>query len=250
MKNLATLEYWTEAHGEININLNENDFVKKWISENFVFNDINSVFEVGCYPGKYLTIFGDQGIEVNGVDFIPNVIKLSEIFTSNNYKVGRFYNCDFFKLDNQINYDCVVSLGFIEHFENWEKAFTHHFQYINEGGYLIIEVPNFNGFFQRIPRFLFDYKNFKKHNLKAMNLKRWNEILIENNFEIIYSNHFGGYNLWFEVKQKSRIVNYFKKIVVIFFKKMQKMLFNSKTESIHFSCAIGIIAKKKWLITK
>lgn len=245
MKNLATLDYWTKAHGNINIDLNPNDFIKNWISNNIDFANIKSVFEIGCYPGRYLTIFGDQGIEVNGVDYIQDVNKLPEVFELKKYKVGHFYNCDFFKFEPKVKYDCVMSLGFIEHFDNWEKTMTNHFDFINEKGYLIIEVPNFRGVLQRIPRMLFDYENYKRHNLNSMCLKEWNKILIQNDFEIIYSGCFGGYNLWFEVDQKNKINRFIKRYLIKTLVSFRNIFFRNKVESPYFSCAIGIIARKK-----
>jgi SAM-dependent methyltransferase len=245
MKNLATLDYWTKAHGEINIELNPNDLIKNWISNNIDFTNIKSVFEIGCYPGRYLTIFGDQGVEVNGVDYIKDVIKLHDIFALKKYKVGQFYNSDFFNFEPKVKYDCVMSLGFIEHFDNWEKTMINHFDFINDKGYLIIEVPNFRGIFQRIPRMLFDYKNYKRHNLNSMCLKEWNRILIHNDFEIIYSGYFGGYNLWFEIEQKKRINRLLKKYIIKTLVLLRSIVFKNKVESPYFSCAIGIIAKKK-----
>lgn len=245
MKNLATLDYWTKAHGEINIELNPNDFIKDWISNNIDFANIKSVFEIGCYPGRYLTIFGDQGVELNGIDYIKDVAKLSEIFKLKKYKVGQFYNCDFFNFEPLIKYDCVISLGFIEHFDNWEETMVNHFGFINDNGYLIIEVPNFRGIFQRIPRMLFDNENYKRHNLNSMSLKAWNRILIEKDFEIIYSGYFGGYNLWFEVEQKNRMSRLLKKYLIKTLVLFRNIFFKNKVESSYFSCAVGIIAKKK-----
>lgn len=245
MKNLATLDYWTKAHGEINIELHPNNFVKRWITSNIDLTKIKSVFEVGCYPGKFLTIFGDQGIEVSGIDYIAGVEKLPKIFESKNYKVGQFYNFDFFDFKPKIKYDCVMSLGFIEHFDNWQETMTNHFDYINDNGYLIIEVPNFRGILQRIPRMLFDYENYKRHNLDSMNLKEWNKILYENDFEIIYSGYFGGYKLWFEVEVEGKVNIFLKRQIIKVLSKVRTVFFYNKIDSKYFSCAIGIIAKKK-----
>lgn len=245
MKDLTTLDYWTKAHGTINIELNSNDLIKNWISSYIDFKCIENVFEIGCYPGRYLTIFGDQGVEVNGLDYIEEVSKLGKIFEQKKYRVGQFYNCDFFDFKPYSKYDCVMSLGFIEHFQNWDNTFVKHFEYVNDNGYLIIEVPNFRGFFQKIPRMLFDYENYKRHNISSMKLKEWNDILITNGFEIIYSGYFGGYKLWFEEEKKDKFYLFAKKFMIRGLRLMKKMLFQSKEEHSSFSCAIGIIAKRK-----
>lgn len=245
MKNLTTLDYWTKAHGNKNIELNSNDLIKNWISSHIDFKSITNVFEIGCYPGRYLTIFGEQGVEVNGLDYIDKVSKLGKEFEQREYKVGQFYSCDFFDFKPSDKYDCVMSLGFIEHFKNWDNTFLKHFDYVNDKGYLIIEVPNFRGFFQKIPRMLFDYENYKRHNISSMKLKEWNNILIANGFEIIYSGYFGGYKLWFEEEKSDRFYLLTRKYMIKGLRLLKKMLFQSEEEHSSFSCAIGIIAKRK-----
>lgn len=245
MKNLTTLDYWIKAHGSIDIELSANDLIKKWISTYIDFKRINNVFEIGCYPGRYLTIFGDQGVEVNGLDYIYEVSELSKIFDQRKYKVGKFYNDDFFKFKPDTKYDCVLSLGFIEHFQNWEDTFVKHFEYVNNNGYIVIEVPNFRGFFQRIPRMLFDYKNYKRHNVSSMKLNKWNDILIANDFEIIYSGYFGGYKLWYEEEKTTRFYFLKKTYVLRILRLIKKILFQTKAEHFSFSCFMGIIAIRK-----
>ncbi|MGV8995180.1 MAG: class I SAM-dependent methyltransferase [Flavobacterium sp.] len=244
MTNLTTLDYWTEAQGGLNIELSQNNIIEKWINDNLKDENIKTSIEVGCYPGKFLTILGKRGVEVNGIDFIPAVLSLPEIFRNNGYKVGEFVNADFTKYKSDKTYDCVMSFGFIEHFINWEEIINLHLDLVADNGYIIIEVPNFRGFFQQVPRFLFDYKNYKRHNIKSMDLKKWNEIMKARGFEIISSEHFGGYDLWFEEPIKSTLMLKSKKYTLKFLKKLKNLLYPKLENHESFSCVLGIIAKK------
>jgi 2-polyprenyl-3-methyl-5-hydroxy-6-metoxy-1,4-benzoquinol methylase len=244
MKNLTTLDYWTKAQGGLDITLNENNVIEKWINDNLNDQEIKTSIEVGCYPGKFLTILGKRGVEVNGIDFIPAVSNLGDVFKRKGYNVGEFIHADFTKYKSQKKYDCVMSFGFIEHFSNWEEVMIRHLDLVSENGYVIIEVPNFKGFFQRVPRFIFDYENYKRHNISSMDLKKWNEIMKKNGFEIITSNHFGGYQLWFEGIIRNRLVLKFKKVLLRILKKSKKEMYPNQQEHSSFSCVLGIIAKR------
>ena len=244
MNKITTLDYWIKMQGPLNVDLDSDDLILEWLNHNFEFDSIDNVLEIGCFPGRYLTIFGQQNIELYGMDYIEDVNYLSDIFKKKNFRVGEFYNCDFFDFNPGRKFDCVMSLGFIEHFKDWESVLNSHFSILNDGGYLIIEVPNFKGFFQRIPRILFDYKNYKNHNIKSMNLKKWEKILIDNNFEIVYSGYFGGYLLWFDFKSEKKMFNFFKKITTRILEFIQSSLYKNKAEGKQYSCAMGIIAKR------
>ena len=242
---LTEQNYWVNVQGDINLKLPENHIIKKWIGDHLDFKKINNCIEIGCFPGRYLTIFGDKDIEVNGLDFIPQVELLKTTFEENGYKTGDFIDADFTAYSPKRKYDCVASFGFIEHFKNWDEIFKKHFDYVNKDGYLIIEAPNFRGFFQKIPRILFDNENYKRHNIEAMNLKKWEKLLQENDFEIINASYFGGYQLWDESKMKNKFFLKIKYYVQKLFFKIQKLLYPNTRENKHFSCFLGIIAKRK-----
>ena len=244
MTKLTTLDYWTEVQGELNLELGQNNIIEKWINDNLNDDTIKTSIEIGCYPGKFLTILGKRGIEVNGIDFIPAVLSLGTVFKNEGYNVGEFINADFTKYKSQKSYDCVMSFGFIEHFSNWEEIINLHLDLVSDNGYVIIEVPNFRGVFQQVPRFLFDYKNYKRHDISSMNLEKWNKIMTDRGFEIISSEYFGGYDLWFEQPIKSRTILKLKKYTLKIARKLRTKIYPNLQDHPSFSCVLGIIAKK------
>jgi len=198
MSKLTDIKYWENVQGSPIITLEENNIIKQWIEKSVDIKSLNSCIEIGCYPGRYLSIFAKHHVEINGIDYIPETKKIMELYKSKGYKVGEFYCIDFHQKTINNKFDCVYSLGFIEHFIDWEYIFEKHLSLVNNNGLVIIEVPNFRGWLQRIPRILFDYKNYKRHNIDSMNLSRWITILNQNNFDILRAEYIGGYMLWFE----------------------------------------------------
>jgi len=245
MKYLTNVKYWENAQGVPNIKLEDGNLIEQWLNKEVDFSTIANCIEIGCYPGRYLSIFAKKGIEVNGLDYIEDVNQLPDIFRSNGYKVGDFYYEDFLKFNTDRKFDCVFSLGFIEHFEDWEEVFLRHLDLVSPEGIVIIEVPNFTGWFQFIPRFLFDRQNLKRHNLGAMKLEKWKEILASKGFEITFSGYMGGYLLWFEGKINNRILKRLTKESIKYLSLLQKVLFKKRTEHSSFSAAMGIMAKKR-----
>jgi L-malate glycosyltransferase len=241
---LTSAEYWEECYPETDIDLPVDNDIRKWLESNLSFNEFNECFEIGCFPGRYLTIFAKNGIQVNGLDIHKYTISLKEIFINKGYKTGDFIRADFLKYKPVRRFKCVYSFGFIEHFQNWEEVLQKHIDLTDKDGIIIIEVPNFRGIFQRIPRFLFDKENFFKHNLNSMVLKKWLSICRRNNIEIIYNGYFGGFNLWYEKQYKSRIINYLKYYTYKFLYHLLRILFKSK-DSRHFSSYIGLIGVRR-----
>lgn len=245
MNSLTTIKYWEETQGLPNINLDENNVIKKWIDKYVDFSSIKSVIEIGCYPGRYLSIFANHSIPVSGIDHIKAVNMLPSLFEKNGFKTGKFYCDEFLSAKIDENYDCVVSLGFLEHFKNWEDIFSKHIQLLNNNGLLIIEVPNFSGWMQWFPRILFDRENLRRHNIKSMNIVKWLEILRSHNFEIIYSGYFGGYMLWYEKKYSSRLMVLLRLLIERLLLIIKKIIYGNKENHVAFSGAMGIIARKK-----
>jgi L-malate glycosyltransferase len=196
--NLADQSYWDSGYSGYELTeQTDEDAIKKWIAQYIPANKEGTCFEVGCFPGRYLTFIGKLGYELNGLDLTPRVQKeFPEWLRSRGYKVGSFYMEDFFKFKNETQYDVVCSFGFIEHFKNWEEVFIKHLPMVKKGGYLIIETPNFKGIMQRLIHFLLDYENYKRHYIPAMNPSKWEQICRKNGFNIIHKGYIGEFQFW------------------------------------------------------
>ena len=87
----------------------------------------------------------------------------------------------------------VFSLGFIEHFIEWESVLEKHCRLVKDKGIIFVAVPNFIGTFQNWIHCKFDLSNYEKHHIPSMDLDSWGPIFEKENFSIVYSGYFGNF---------------------------------------------------------
>lgn len=216
--------------------------VREWLEKYSPVTVENSCIEVGCYPGRFLSIFGVLGYKLNGVDFTENLAFVPEWLKEEGYKVGDFWKKDFFKEEINQTFDLVYSMGFIEHFIDIENTINRHIKLVGDEGLLIIEAPNFYGWFQNLLHRLLDKENLKVHHIPAMDVKVWAEVLQKNDFEILYAGYFGKYGFWVEHQER----NFFQKTLLKVLTKTKgafaKILPKDKRL---YSPYCGIVARRK-----
>lgn len=242
-KNLADISFWEYLNKDISlIKPDARHPMKKWINEN-IDKGVGSCIEIGCFPGRYLTIFGDLGYQLNGIDQLDQTEKeLPKWLKSAGYNVGEFIESDFLTYDfKEKTYDVVYSLGFIEHFTNWDEIIRAHTKLVKKHGIILIETPNFKGFIQQFLHYFFDRENLNRHNISAMNPNKWEKILKEEGFTIQYKGYFYGFDFWVEDQQRNKVQKYLiKYLLKIIYKIKPHINYNSR----HYSPFCGIIAQK------
>lgn len=244
MVKLTEIEYWQGIQGAPSIDIDDSNVIKQWLEKNVDFGSMHSCIEIGCYPGRYLSIFGERGVELNGIDYIPQVSKLQSLYKDRGYRTGQFHCADFHEQTIQGEFDCVFSLGLVEHFGDWEDVLIKHLDLVAKNGLLIIEVPNFRGWMQRLPRLLFDRDNYLRHNLKSMDLNLWIDILEKNNFEVVKAEGIGGYMLWFE-RKCGGLELLARNVFVRLMRFMHRTMYAKQANGRSFSGALGVIARKR-----
>lgn len=217
--------------------------LKQWIKKYIASTDSQECIELGCYPGGFLTIFGELGYVLNGVDILDEV---ESVLPSNlkklGFKIDNFLCADVNSLKLDHKYQVVSSFGLIEHFKHWEEVFKKHLDLVEDEGYLVIEVPNFRGWPHYLIRLFYDYQNFKVHNISAMKLKNWKSILIENNFEILYLGGVGRFGYGLQNK-KFNLFQRFSYPVTSFIINLIRNKFSK--DHPQYSPYLGVIARKK-----
>lgn len=231
---------WDTSYEVINLDISDlNDSIVNFIVNRIPTTTTKDVFEIGCFPGRYLNVFGEKGYELNGVDLTPRVLELNDFFLKRGYKVGQIQKEDFQKLKTR-KYDLVCSFGFIEHYKKFIEIIDMHSGILKENGTLLITAPNFRGGLQYIYHKILDDKNLKKHNLKSMSPRKWEQHLIDCGFQIIYCGYIGS-ELWKEnYNSKNNSFKIFERILTVMIKFM-----NSKFPNNSFSSAYCVILAKK-----
>lgn len=245
--NLTTKEFWDNGYKDFEFSkLSETNSVSLWLRNHLNSCNCCKSLELGNYPGQFMTTLGDLGYELNGVDYNENNYDLKKWLISLGYDCGDFHVDDIFQIKLKDDYDLVCSFGLIEHFYNYEEVIEMHLKLIKKGGKIALTTPNFRGWMQFIPHWLFDRINLRKHYLPSMNPSIWKKILEKNNFEVQYSGYFGGYVFWTDKDVKRSKLNYFSlrffERAISQFAKVFKFL---SFESSAFSAYCGLIATKK-----
>jgi 2-polyprenyl-3-methyl-5-hydroxy-6-metoxy-1,4-benzoquinol methylase len=243
INNLADQSYWDEAYSDYELTEDESeDFIKEWIRKYLPANPNGTCFEVGCFPGRFLTFIGRMGYTLNGVDLTPRVtMEFPQWLRSRGLKTGYFYQEDFFNFATEKKFDVVCSFGFIEHFKNWEEVFVRHLLMVNDGGYVIIETPNFRGTVQRLIHYFLDRENYERHYIKSMSPSKWRKICKKHNFKIINHGFIGEFQFWVDKPPTGK----FKRKVFLklldYYPRLRRLPRNKKL----YSPYCGIIAQKQ-----
>ena len=165
-----------------------------------------SCFEVGCYPGRYLSyLCKNFGYLANGIDSTPYTLsRLPTFLKENGIEIGELFCEDFLTFCRLNSFDIVCSFGFVEHFVNYEGIILKEIQLVNSSGILVQSCPNYNGL-QRILHKIFNPVNLNRHFPAAMNLHNWESILVNNGMTILYQGYYRTADFWVEPSEQSRL---------------------------------------------
>lgn len=242
-KRLTTREYWTKENLQFEFQRHNGHAVETLLRKFIPFNREGSCIEIGSFPGPFLTVFGDLGYTLNGIDFHQkNELELPRWLQGLGYKTGEFKTTDFFEYPISRKFDVVASFGFIEHFDNYKEVILKHAALVKPGGYLALTTPNFRGEIQYWLHSTFDSNNLALHNLESMQPNLWASLLVDNGFEIKYQGHFGGFLFWRSPQQMGTLKKRSLWIIERVITRLGKLIW---FQSPAFSGYCGLIASKK-----
>jgi L-malate glycosyltransferase len=218
--NIVPQTYWDDLSEQVELEfLDAKDPIRLLINKYIPVTQNGTAFEAGCYPGRFLAVFGDLNYTLHGLDTTPRVQEVTKKLTQHNYNTGTIINGDFTQLSTQVKYTVVSSFGFIEHFENYLQVIDKHCTHVEENGYLVISAPNFR---HGIPYLFHRWLNtdsFYKHVIESMRPSVWEQQVKQNGFTVLFSGYCGGIDLWQSGKQ-----GFIQKHLSIFFIRLLKVL--------------------------
>ncbi len=244
MKNTAVVDqsYWDNAYSHLAFAaVPADDTLRLWLLNNVVQVHDKSCIEIGCFPGRYITVLGELGYTLNGVDLTPRVAEMKGWLASKGFNTGTFDHADFLKMEVAQQYDLVCSFGFIEHFTNWRELIQKQSAMVKSGGTLVIETPNFRGWMQQFLHKSLDAENFERHYIDAMQPDEWKSILEGLGFEVKVSEYFGKFEFWTDSKNSGMA----KRILAKALRTVYPLLRSAGQGSKALSPYAGIIAVKK-----
>ncbi len=169
-------------------------YIEKWIPKKN-----GSCYEIGCYPGRFLAVFGRMGYELNGADLAPGTdSEMRSWLESLGYRTNSIDRRDVFLEEKKSYYDVVASFGFIEHFNDFESVIKFQLDMVADGGYALITTPNFTWPFMNPLQRLINPGFLKIHNIDSMSPKKWKAVLEKNGFEVLDYRFLGYFEFWKE----------------------------------------------------
>ena len=152
-----------------------------------------SVWEIGCYPGRYLAyVAARYGLRAMGLDFNEDTETVERNLAAMGVSDFKAFQADFFSYLPEEKADVVISLGFIEHFEDLDDVLDRHLHYLSDSGALFIIVPNMRGLVYPY-KLLVDRANMDIHNLKAMKLSLYRRFAERNDLQVKFLRFNGGF---------------------------------------------------------
>jgi SAM-dependent methyltransferase len=151
------------------------------------------VLEVGCAPAKWLVFYAERfGAVVEGIEYSVKGADLSRANLNAAGVEGGVHHADFFAFTPR-PFDLVLSLGFIEHFDNLDQAFARHLEFVGPRGRLAIGVPNLRGFNRILQRWS-DPAHLQMHNLEAMKPSLYRRLAAQHGLEVEHLAYLGGFD--------------------------------------------------------
>lgn len=99
----------------------------------------NTLFDIGCGEGHFLSVAKKMGWEANGIEKAPYAVEICNKFNIN------VVCADLLKIDLQNDYyDAVMMFEVLEHLTQPQEYLLKVNDILRKGGILIITTPNFN----------------------------------------------------------------------------------------------------------
>jgi len=189
-------DYWTSVRipNRVDPGFSFDRCLDRFFSKNLTKSMAGAtLIEIGCAPGRWLAYFSEKfGLKASGIDYSEFGVKKTR---ENLMLLGvdaEVLQEDFFKFNSAKKYDVVLSLGFIEHFEDQDRVIQKHLDLLKVGGLLVLGVPNFRGIYGAIQRH-YCKDVLDKHNLGIMSLPFFHGIAREKSLEVLVCEYVGGF---------------------------------------------------------
>ncbi|MBI5625524.1 MAG: class I SAM-dependent methyltransferase [Elusimicrobia bacterium] len=149
-----------------------------------------TVFEAGCAPGMWLAWFHMRfGYLPYGCDISPRGMALTEENLRLCGVAGKVEACDLFSYKTEKPFDVVLSIGFIEHFDDPGQALARQVELLAPGGTLAVSVPNLTGLNAWLTRPDF----LAAHNTSVMNRPYFEGFAARAGLETLFLDYIGGF---------------------------------------------------------
>ena len=133
--------YWKDSDFKDHLQLTEIQTSFRYLINNF--SPPLNILEAGCGLGRWVIPLAKKGFSVTGIEIQQTAVEIiNEHCSLPNVDIiqGDIFDMPF----NDEKYDMVISLGVLEHFEDFhlqQKAFQEHLRVLKHDGIMFITVP-------------------------------------------------------------------------------------------------------------
>ena len=133
--------YWRDADFKEHLKLTPIQTSFRYIIDNF--SPPSNILEAGCGLGRWVIPLAEKGFNVTGIEIeqeAVDIINKNCSLSNANVIQGDIFNMPF----SDKKYDIVISLGVLEHFEQFDlqkKAIQEHIRVLKDDGIMLITVP-------------------------------------------------------------------------------------------------------------
>jgi SAM-dependent methyltransferase len=150
-----------------------------------------TVLEVGCAPGTWLAFYAERfGARVEGIEYTAHGAQLSRRNLELLGIDGEIREEDFFSAAPKPA-NLVLSLGFIEHFEDLDATFARHVEFAAPGALIVVGVPNYRGLLGAVQRWS-NPAHLALHNPRAMEPALYGRLAREHGLSLEWQGHLNG----------------------------------------------------------
>lgn len=233
--------FWKEHWYKVNLSIAPFYHpVRRWIEHHVKdSNNEATCFEIGCFPAKFLSVFGEKGYTLNGIDIFEDTDLLRPVLIHAGYNVDSIHKADFLTFQTSCNFDVVCSFGFIEHFKTWKKILKRHVDLTKKNGTILIEVPNINSPLYKFLYEILDPIVLNNHVMEVMNLEGISAAFENENCLVESKRYLGGFYFRFVTKH-----GLFHKILALAINLILGPLFILLLPKRIYSRYMGVVAKK------
>jgi SAM-dependent methyltransferase len=155
---------------------------------------VGEILEIGCAPGKWLSFFSNElNLKPSGIEYTRAGMQATlQNLTLQEINYGFIKDGDFFTTCPDHEFDVVISLGFIEHFDNPDAVVDLHLKWLKPDGLLVLGVPNFKGVY-KVLQTIFDSEILHKHNTAIMTKDYFTDVAGKFGLDVKYLDYIGSF---------------------------------------------------------
>ena len=141
-KHDGDVDYWSDYWSKACIDEQQQFIESNYLTDIFYkyLSKSGQILEGGCGLGKWVFYLNKKGYKITGIEWSKETVKYCKLHEPNiPIKVGDIFSLEF----PDKSFQSYISLGVIEHHENYLMALDEAYRVISDNGYMLCSVPYF-----------------------------------------------------------------------------------------------------------